>query len=138
MLALTSTLVAEASLGEPADELARRRYSHTLGVGQAARLVPGIPEEARGLSLSKAERGLDRTLVEQIMGSAARPAWMAATITSEPGGYAVHVATLIWGVTRMLRNLFADAQQANAEDGALVARPVVHQSSRARAGREFN
>lgn len=95
---------------------ARSPLSHTLGVGKTAHLFPGIPREERGLWLSKAERGLDPDIVAQVMGSPERPAWMQETISSEPGGYVVHVATLAWGVTRMLRNLFADDEQADAAE----------------------
>lgn len=42
--------------------------------------------------------------------------WLSATITEELGGYTIHVDTLAWGVTRMLRDLFADDIQASAAE----------------------
>jgi hypothetical protein len=54
--------------------------------------------------------------VDVVMSSPERPVWMDATITSEPGGYVVHVSRLAWGVTRMLQNLFADDDEASAAE----------------------
>ena len=45
-----------------------------------------------------------------------RPNWASPTVPTAPGGYAIHVDTLAWGVTRMLRNLFADTRQADAAE----------------------
>jgi hypothetical protein len=98
-------------------DLARNPLSHTLGVGEAAQLFPGVPNDERGLRLAKAELGLEPADAEAVMSSPERPAAMEATIASQPGGYVVHVATLAWGLTRTLRNLFADAEQAGAAEG---------------------
>jgi hypothetical protein len=50
------------------------------------------------------------------MSSCDRPQWIGPTVTADPGGYAIHVNTLAWGVTRMLRNVFGDADQADAAE----------------------
>jgi hypothetical protein len=94
----------------------RNPLSHTLGVGKQAQLFPGIPTEERGVWLLKPEHGLAAEVVEELMSSYERPHWMSPTVISDPGGYAIHVDTLAWGVTRMLRNLFADTGQANAAE----------------------
>lgn len=94
----------------------RNPLSHTLGVGKQAQLFPGIPTEERGVWLLKPKHGLAADLAEELMSSIERPQWIAPTVIADPGGYAIHVDTLAWGVTRMLRNLFADPDQADAAE----------------------
>lgn len=94
----------------------RNPLSHTLGVGKQAHLFPGIPTEERGVWLLKPKHGLTAGVVEELMSSYDRPHWMSPTVMAAPGGYAIHVETLAWGVTRMLRNLFADTDQADAAE----------------------
>lgn len=99
----------------------RNPLSHTLGVGKQAHLFPGMPTEERGVWLTKPVRGLPAEVVDELMLSLERPGWMSPTVTREPGGYAIHVDTLAWGVTRMLRNLFADGAEADAADATARA-----------------
>lgn len=94
---------------------ARNPLSHTLGVGKQAQLFPGIPREEQGVWLSK-PHGLTAASVEDLMGAENRPNYMIATVTAEPGGYVISVVTLAWGVTRLLRNLFADSNHADAAE----------------------
>lgn len=104
----------------------RSPLTHTLGVGKTATLFPGLPKKERGVWLVKAERGLPADVVDELMSSCVQPNWLPATVTEEPGGYVIHVDTLAWGVTRMLRNLFADHVQAQAAEGTateLISRP---------------
>lgn len=93
----------------------RNPLSHTLGVGKQAQLFPGIPREEQGVWLSK-PHGLPAATVEHLMGAESRPGWTNATVAAEPGGYVISVVTLAWGVTRLLRNLFADANHADAAE----------------------
>ena len=94
----------------------RNPLSHTLGVGKTAELFPGIDTGQGGVWLSKPEVGLPEAVVERLMRSYERPDWVGATVGSEPGGYVVNVVALSWGVQRMLRNLFEDAEQTNAAE----------------------
>jgi len=94
----------------------RNPLSHALGVGKTAELFPGIDPEQGGVWLSKPEVGLPEAVVERLMRSYERPDWVGATVGSEPGGYVVNVVALSWGVQRMLRNLFEDAEQTNAAE----------------------
>lgn len=66
--------------------------------------------------LLKPKHGLASGIAEELMSSYGRPDWASPTVTAAPGGYEVHVDTLAWGVTRMLRNLFADTGQADAAE----------------------
>lgn len=91
----------------------RNPLSHTLGVGKQAELFPGIPTEERGVWLLKAKHGLAPHIAEELMSSYRRPDWTGPTVIAASGGYEVHVDTLAWGVTRMLRDLFADTSQAD-------------------------
>lgn len=94
----------------------RNPLSHTLGIGKQAQLFPGIPTDERGVWLAKPKHGLPSAAVEDLMRSYDRPGWMSPTVTAEPGGYVIHVDTLAWGVSRMLRNLFGDVHQADAAE----------------------
>jgi hypothetical protein len=97
-------------------DYARNPLSHTLGIGKTHRLFPGIDADEREVWLSKPRRGLNADAVRRVMSSYERPDALEPTIESGPDGYTVHVVTLAWGVARMLRDLFADEEQAaNAE-----------------------
>lgn len=95
---------------------ARSPLTHTLGVGKNAHLLPGQPRKERGVWFLKSEHGLSGEMAEDLMSSYARPALVLATVTAEYGGYAIYVETLAWGITRMLRDLFADEDQASRAD----------------------
>lgn len=92
---------------------ARSPLTHTLGVGKNAQLFPGQPPEERGVWFLKSEHGLPGEAAQELMSSYQKLDWLPATVGEEPGGYAIHVETLAWGVTRMLRDLFADDDQAS-------------------------
>jgi hypothetical protein len=103
----------------------RAPHTHALGVGKTAQLLPGIPREERGVWTSKAAHGLPADVVDQLMSSCERLEWLDPTIAAEPRGYAVHVGPAGVGVTRMLRDRFADDVQSDAAEataGAASAR----------------
>ncbi len=95
-------------------DYARNPLSHTLGIGKTK--FPGIPSDEREVWLSKPRHGLTSQEVESVMSSNEKPEALDPTITTGPGGYTVSVVTLAWGVHRMLRNLFADEEQATATE----------------------
>jgi hypothetical protein len=50
------------------------------------------------------------------MSSYEQPALVFATVARQHGAYGIYVESLAWGVTRMLRDLFADDEQASKAD----------------------
>ena len=98
---------------------ARSPLTRTLGIGKSAHLFPGQPKADRGVWFLKFERGLSGEGSAELLSSYERPELLAATVAEEYGGYAIHVETLAWGVTRMLRDLFdEDVQASRADDTA--------------------
>lgn len=84
-----------------------------LGVGKNAHLFPGQPPQERGVWFLKSERGLDGAVAGELLSSYEKPHVLTApTVANGYGGYSIHVETLAWGVTRMLRNVFDDDEQA--------------------------
>ena len=96
-------------------EYARSPLSHTLGVGKAAHLFPGHANE-RTVWLLKSEHGLPAETAEKLMSSYVKLDWLSPTIAIDYGSHAIHVDTLAWCICRMLRDLFADADQASAAE----------------------
>jgi hypothetical protein len=89
---------------------ARNPLAHTLGVGKAPALLPGI----RGRTVMLSKRPLPAHAVAELLrGDTPRPSWSdTAIIDSDNAGYVISVEGLAWGVCRMLRTLFADPGHA--------------------------
>jgi hypothetical protein len=64
---------------------------------------------------------LDAAVADEVLSSRERPILLDPTIRSAPDGYTVHVVTLAWGVHRMLRNLFANEEQAKGAEATARA-----------------
>jgi hypothetical protein len=99
----------------------RNPLSHTLGIGQATTLLPGMPQEERGVRLAKSALGLSPEQVDELMGTYERPVWVGPTVTTDGSQYTVRVLALAWGLHRLLRDLFADAEQASKAEATAQA-----------------
>jgi hypothetical protein len=88
---------------------ARNPLAHSLGVGKAPALLPGL----RGKNVMLAKRPLPAAAVAEVLrGDAVQPLWFDMHIVStDQSGYVISVEGLAWGVCRMIRSLFADVQQ---------------------------
>jgi hypothetical protein len=107
-------------------EYTRSPLTHTLGVGKSAQLFPGHPDGDRSIWLHKSAQGLPADVAETMLSCYEKAEWLPATIRSQYGGYAISVDALAWGVTRMLRDLFGDEDQARPADATarrLLQRP---------------
>ena len=102
-------------------DYARSPLTHTLGIGKTRRLFPGISGDEREVWLSKPQKGLDAAVADEVLSSRERPVWLDPTVRSGPDGYTVSVVTLAWGVHRMLRNLFANEEQAKGAEATARA-----------------
>jgi hypothetical protein len=93
---------------------ARNPLAHSLGVGKAPALLPGI----RGRNVMLAKRPLSPEAAAEIMrGEAVRPTWSDMPIfTTDDAGYVISVEGLAWGVCRMVRSLFNSEEHGAAAD----------------------
>jgi hypothetical protein len=98
---------------------ARNPLAHTLGIGQPAGLHPG--QEERGVRLAKPALGLSPEQVDELMGTYERPVWVGPTVTTDGSQYTVRVLALAWGLHRLLRDLFADTDQASKAEATAKA-----------------
>jgi hypothetical protein len=91
----------------------RNPLSHTLGIGKTTRLFPGIAADEKEVWLAKPRLGLSRANAEEVLSSFDKPIWLGSTVRTAADGHTFDLATLTWGIHRMLRNLLADRSQAN-------------------------
>jgi hypothetical protein len=101
----------------------RNPLSHTLGIRDKPRLFPGMPEEESAIALAKAD-AFPAEQVDELMASHERPNWLGPTVQRRRGAYIVRVHVLAWGVHRLLRDLFADEEQAEAAEA--TAQTLLH------------
>jgi hypothetical protein len=96
----------------------RNPLSHTLGIGKTTLLFPGISADETEVWLAKPRLGLSRAEAEELLSSFERPVWLAPTVRTAADGHTFDVATLAWGVHRLLRNLIADHAQARQAEAS--------------------
>jgi hypothetical protein len=63
-------------------------------------------------------------VVDELMASYERPNWLGPTVERRGGAYVVRVHVLAWGAHRLLRDLFADDEQADAAE--TTAQALIH------------
>ena len=107
--------------GEAALRLRAEARSRTRSASARPGGCSGHPADEREVRLSKPQRGLDAAVVDDVLSNRERPVWLDPTVRSGPDGYTVYVVTLAWGVHRMLRNLFANEEQAKGAEATARA-----------------
>ena len=101
----------------------RNPLTHRLGVGKAGATFPGLG----GTTVLLSKGSLPAPWIMELMrGDPVRPEFAGRTMTRDGDAYVIDVASLTWGVCRMLRRLLADDRQIQAaEDVAKHLRGAV-------------